>query len=31
LAPFRVKPENEIFRDGNVKEKARNIIARQNK
>lgn len=29
LAPFRVKPEIEIFRDGNVKEKARNLLARQ--
>lgn len=28
LAPFRVKPEIEIFRDGNVKEKAKKLLAR---
>lgn len=28
LAPFRVKPEIEIFRDGNVKEKAKHLLAR---
>ncbi|XP_026809036.1 ribosome biogenesis protein BRX1 homolog [Rhopalosiphum maidis] len=31
LAPFRVKPENEIFRDGNVKEKAKHLIAKNKK
>lgn len=28
LESFRVKPEIEIFRDGNVKEKAKKFLAR---
>jgi len=31
LAPFRVKPEIEIFRDGNVKEKAKYLINKNKK
>jgi hypothetical protein len=28
LAPFRVKPENEIFKDGSIKEKAKKLLIR---
>lgn len=28
LAPFHIRPENEIFRDGSVKQKAKHLLAR---
>lgn len=31
LAPFNIKPENEIFRDGSVKIKAKRLLAKKNK
>ncbi|VVC44966.1 Brix domain,Anticodon-binding [Cinara cedri] len=31
LAPFRVKPENEIFRDGDIKDKAKRILLSKKK